>query len=281
MRMFFPVASVVTEKAWKEFLLLKFSFEQYHSAEWFLSCDKHVEERLTECSFDNVDFEVNIDHDDCTHNTTDEEQREQWLEVMLTKFPACRRAIDNHQGSCLFLDSDMVFVNPIDDFIIQLSRDCFVDAMVCPHMTNNQDVENKHGYYNAGMFFVNNLQLLDDWETISKDHKKYGLYFEQQPLEYVIRGYRTANLPINYNFGWWRTAWGSAVSRISQIKLADEKICFRNLPVVNFHMHTLKTKKTDAFSNNLVAHVFELLRESNNVKYKALVKYFEGLKGQT
>ena len=35
-----PVASVVTQKTISEFNLLKFSFEQYHDCQWFLSCDK-------------------------------------------------------------------------------------------------------------------------------------------------------------------------------------------------------------------------------------------------
>ena len=32
-------ASVVTEKSYKEFLLLKFSIEMFHEVEWFLSTD--------------------------------------------------------------------------------------------------------------------------------------------------------------------------------------------------------------------------------------------------
>ena len=48
------VCSVATKKSLKEFLLLKFSFEQYHDAEWFVATDGYCADKLKQ--YDNVNI---------------------------------------------------------------------------------------------------------------------------------------------------------------------------------------------------------------------------------
>ena len=92
--------------------MLKFSLEQYHDVEWFISCDEEVEKYYKDA------YKVNplkvIDTDDCDHNVQSEEKNDNWMKVMMSKFTICREALKKNDY-CLFLDSDMVFVNPIED----------------------------------------------------------------------------------------------------------------------------------------------------------------------
>jgi len=270
-----PVCSVVTKKTLTEFKLLKFSIEQYHDVKWYLSCDTVVEEYYKET--DNITLLSLIETDDCDHNVQSQEKLANWMKVMMTKFDVCNRALQENTY-CLFLDSDMVFVNPIEEEVLNLISSKKVQAAICPHMTNNAHIEAKHGYYNAGMFFVNSLDFIKSWENLSKDYKKYNLYFEQQPLEFIHRDFLTANLPINYNLGWWRFNLPQTQGRISMFNERDDILYFGNRPAINFHFHCLRELETDNYGQFLVDFVFKYLKESKNIKYKDLYDTYHALK---
>ena len=101
-----PVCSVATKKSWTEFELLKFSFEQYHAAEWFVATDDYVADKLQH--YDNVHVINKIKSDDCSHGVVDKEKNRLFLELIMTKFDAMEAAMDKH-GVGLFLDSDIFF----------------------------------------------------------------------------------------------------------------------------------------------------------------------------
>lgn len=266
-----PVASVVTQKTICEFDLLKKSLEQYHECHWVLSCDnisflKYKEESNVECL--NI-----IKTDDCDHNIGTEKQKDAWMDVMMTKFDASKLLIENF-GSALFLDSDMIFVNEIEPSIMDLFKNKNVDAAICQHMTNNWQVEAKHGLYNGGMFHIKNLDFLEQWVKLSKNYKDYGFYFEQQPLEYVQRNFVSLNLPINYNIGWWRFNNQNTKNRLELLGIEDEKIMFGSRPAVNFHVHTLREIGYQNFGQFLVDKIKSLMEQTNNDKYKELKNDF-------
>ena len=196
--MILPVSSVVTSKTISEFKLLKTSLEQFHECEWAISCDEEAYDEF--CDVDNVECLKLIESDDCDHNIASDKQKDTWMKVMMTKFDAVTFLIKKY-GHGLFLDSDMIFVSPIEDKVLSAFKNPDIDACICQHMTNNWPVEAQHGLYNGGMFHVKNQNFIDQWVKLSKDYKKYGFYFEQQPLEYIQRNFISLNLPINYNIG--------------------------------------------------------------------------------
>lgn len=272
-----PVCSVVTGKTLAEFKLLKFSLEQYHDVEWFISCDEEVEKYYKDA------YKVNplkvIDTDDCDHNVQSEEKNDNWMKVMMSKFTICRKALEKREY-CLFLDSDMVFVNPIEDKVLRLLETKSVDAIIAPHMTNNVAIEAKHGYYNAGMFAATSVEFLDAWENLSKDYKKYNMYFEQQPLEFIHRHFLTANFPMHYNLGWWRFNLPQTQDRIRMFNDRDGELYLANDKAVNFHFHALRELETDNFGKFMVDFVFDYLSKSENEKYKKINKKYEELKNE-
>tara|TARA_Y100000034_G_scaffold132464_1_gene195502 strand:+ start:3091 stop:3927 length:837 start_codon:yes stop_codon:yes gene_type:complete len=266
-----PVSTVVTQKSFKEFLLLKYSLEQYHLCKWYVSCDNFVHEQLKDT--DVVCLPI-IKTDDCDHNLLSQEKRDNWMNVMMTKFDVCKRALEEN-NYILFLDSDMIFVNPIEENILNLLTNENLDAMVCQHMTNNWANEAKHGYFNAGMFVASSIEFINAWQSLSKRYKELNMYFEQQPLEFIQRNFVTLNMPINYDIGWWRFNEPSTKVRLSQVVLLEDKIMFGAKAAVNFHMHTLRPLDYQNFGQFLVDHVFNLMRRSENQNYKNFLEYYD------
>ena len=263
-----PIASVVTQKTIGEFKLLKESIESYHDCFWTLSCDNEAYGVF--CDHKNIECLNLIETDDCDHNINDEKKKDNWMKVMLTKFDASEKSI-NEFGHVLFLDSDMIFVNPIEKEILELFDNKHVDAAICQHMTNNWEVEAKHGLYNGGMFHLKNIEFLDTWRKLSLDYKKHNFYFEQQPLEYVQRNFVSLNLPINYNIGWWRFNTPQTIQRLKKLYVKNDIIYFGNRPAINFHVHTSRKLEYENFGQFLVDKIKDLFSISNNKNYKNIL----------
>lgn len=267
-----PVASVVTTKSLNEFLLLKMSFEQYHEAEWFVSADDFAHNKIKDIP--NVRSQCLIKTDDCSHGTNDPVKNRLFLELVMTKFDAMREAIKSH-GWGLFIDSDIFFTGPIEQRILDLMKSRDVDAVLSPHMTNNLGLESQVGHFNVGFFSMRNLSYLEQHAEMSWHHKEFGMYYEQQPLQFCSYPFLTVNLPINYNIGWWRFNEAHTRSRMDMLGVQDEKIVFGGLPAVCFHVHTLKKLDYSNYGKFLVEKVVNLMRGCNNQKYKDLVEFID------
>jgi len=267
--MILPVASVVTKKTICEFDLLKKSMEQYHRCEWIISCDDAANEKYK--NIKNIKCLNLIDTDDCDHNLGSTVQKDNWMKVMMTKFDAIEELISDF-GHALFLDSDMIFTHPIEENILDLFNNKNIDACICQHMTNDWPTEAQHGLYNGGMFHIKNKDFISQWRSLSKDYKKYGFYFEQQPLEYIQRNFVSVNLPINYNIGWWRFNRPNTKSRLNLLTIKDNSIYFGNRPAVNFHVHTLREIGYQNFGQFLVDKMCDLMEETSNKKYSDIVE---------
>tara|TARA_R100000008_G_C3585123_1_gene171638 strand:- start:110 stop:928 length:819 start_codon:yes stop_codon:yes gene_type:complete len=268
-----PVASVVTQKTLTEFELLKYSIELFHECDWVISCDHYVNAALQ--NIPNVTCLRLIESDDCDHNIQDEIKQQNWMKVMMTKFDAVSAHLEKH-GNCLFLDSDMLFVGPIEDSLMELFLNKNIDATISQHMTNNWPVEAKHGLFNAGMFHIRSKEFLSSWISLSRDYKKYNFYFEQQPLEFVQRNFVSLNFPINYNIGWWRFNTTHTRERLNNLQLINDDIHFGLRPAVNFHVHTSRDLEYDNFGQFLVDKITDLFRQSSNPHYKSLLEFLEG-----
>lgn len=269
------IASVVTKNCLEEFLLTKFSCELFNKCLWYVSCDKHCSPRLKQ--FDNISiFEFDIDDTKSDHNSTAKENRESFLNIILNKFVAVTKALEKNPY-CLFLDSDMLFLNEIDGNIISLIKDKKVDFIATPHFTNDPMVEFRHGLYNVGMFAVNDIEKISSWIELTKNHEKLNLYYEQKPFELILKNFLVLNLPINHNIGWWRFNNSATQERINFINLINDEIHFGSLKAINFHFHIFKDAGGYNPGRFLVDKVFGLLRASKNENYKKILNYHEQL----
>ncbi len=268
------VCSVATKKSLSEFLLLKFSFEQYHDAEWFVATDQYAADVLAK--YDNITTINKIETDDCSHGVNDPVKNRLFLELIMTKFDALEAAI-NKNGYGLFLDSDIFFTNPLENRFLKLLVDPDIDAILSPHMTNNLGLETQVGHYNVGFFAVRNKAYLEQHRAMSWNSKELGMYYEQQPLQFTSYEYMTVNAPIYYNIGWWRFNEKHNVSRLQYLSVQDDRLTFMNKPAVCFHVHTLKSLDYNNQGKFLLDKIFSLMSQTNNTKYGDMFDYIKDL----
>lgn len=268
------VCSVATTKSLKEFLLLKFSFEQYHDAEWFVATDDYAAKYLEK--FDNVNVINKIKTDDCSHGVNDPVKNRLFLELIMTKFDALEAAIDKN-GYGLFLDSDIFFTSSLENRFIKLLVDEDIDAILSPHMTNNLGLETQVGHFNVGFFAVRNKKYLEQHREMSWNSKELGMYYEQQPLQFTSYEYMTVNSPIYYNIGWWRFNEKHNVQRLQHLGVQNNEVCFMGRPAVCFHVHTMKSLDYNNQGKFLVDRVFNLMSKTTNEKYAKLFEFVSEL----
>ena len=270
-----PVCSVATQKSLSEFELLKFSFEQYHEAHWYVSTDEYSTKALSH--YDNVTTLNLIKTDDCSHGVDDPVKNRLFLELIMTKFDALEASINDH-GYGLFLDSDIFFTNPLEDRFIDFLKDERIDAILSPHMTNNLSLETQVGHYNVGFFAVRNKKYLEMHRELSWKHKELGMYYEQQPLQFTSYDFMTINSPIYYNIGWWRFNEKHTQNRVGWLNKVGESIQLQNQPAICFHAHTLKDLDYENFGNSLVKYIFSIMSKCDNEKYRKFLKKHEQLR---
>jgi len=270
-------SSVVTKKSYKEFLLLKFSLELFHEVDWYLSTDDFTY-RALRGEVPEKNMLPIIESDDGTHGSNDPRKNEIHMKMMMTKFDACELALKT-KGGVLFLDSDMIFLNPLEESILSILESKTIDAAVCPHSTENKSVEAKVGTYNGGMFIMNSTKLLNEWKQMSLQYKELNMYFEQQPLEYAIKNYLTCNLPINYNVGWWRMNENWTKYRLNRIGIKDDKITFFELPLINVHVHSLKELEYENYGDFLLQTILLICNklQFKNKNYHDILNEFSRL----
>jgi hypothetical protein len=219
--MIYSISSVVTKNCLKEFLLTKYSCEQFNDCKWYIYCDKYSYDILKK--YDNVILNTfEIDDNFSNHNSNNKLEKETFLNIILNKFNSIETCLSKENIS-LFLDSDMLFTGKIEDKYFKLLENNQIDFIVSPHYTNNLLIENQYGLYNVGMFAVNDKQKIETWKHLTKDHEKLNLYYEQKPFELIMKNYFSLSLPINYNIGWWRFNQDSTKNRINQLNIVDIK----------------------------------------------------------
>ncbi len=269
-----PVSSIVTSKTLEEFLLLKFSFEQYHNTHWYVSTDSSTTKALQ--NYKNITPLELIDSDEGSHGSNDPKKNEIFHKLIMTKFDALEAAIENH-GYGLFIDADIFFTNPLEEKFITLMKNEDVDAILSPHMTNNANVESEVGYYNVGFYSMRNKKYLKMHREMSLKYRELDMYYEQQPLQFCSYNFTTINAPIYYNIGWWRFSGKNNQSRMNLLKIKNNTIFFEDNPAVCFHAHTLRHLDYENFGSTLVERTFTLMKECQNEKYKELILFFNSL----
>ena len=265
------LASVVTKNCLKEFLLTKYSAALFHDCKWYVACDKYSEAHLKSVGGMTL-IPFDLDDNVSDHNSNDNKSREQFLKIILNKFTALEVALQENPY-CLFLDSDMLFVNKFDLNILKALEDQTVDFVVSPHYSRDPMNEDKHGFYNVGMFALNKASNMVDWKHLTVNCDKLGLYYEQKPFELILSSFKTLNLPINYNIGWWRFNNQRTQRRLEQLTLHDNEIRFGLERAVNFHFHVFKNPSGFNPGQFLVDKAFQLLKASDKEEYKQILEY--------
>ena len=101
------------------------------------------------------------------------------------------------------------------------------------------------------------------------------MYYEQQPLQFSSYNFLTANLPINYNIGWWIFNEPNTHHRMNFLSIKDNSIYFYGLPAICFHVHALKKLDYTNYGKFLVDKILELIKQCNNKHYDSIANFIE------
>ena len=205
--------------------------------QWYLIVDEYVSSILSPyADITVVDIHVSSNS---SHGIQNAELNSEHMKLMMRKFDCCEYALENHD-SVFFLDSDIFFLRPIQEDLWKVLSCTQIDAVVSPHFSRDPQLEGSVGRYNGGLFAIRNKNLLNEWRNLSLDESA-GLYYEQQPLEYICENYLTLALPIVYNMSWWRINNKSNNFRLNKIALNKQSLLAHDgEAIICLHLHTFK-----------------------------------------
>ena len=249
--MIIPVSCVVTKTHLKEFMLLKFSLEQYHECKWYIASDTASHNILKDFpnivsqEFPITDGKVDIDGPESTEN---------FFNTIMYKFVVARTALKAH-GHVLSVDTDIIFTNRMDIHYGHFLNNTDLDVAVSPHYQWNPMMDNDWGRYNVGFQLLKSERFLDAWENLTRQR----IYkFEQVPMAKLLEDntFNFAEFPINYNMGWWRFNNAQSVHRVNSFYFRQKRLMFDGLPVVCFHFHTfVKDVHSPQFRNAVIPNL--------------------------
>lgn len=268
------VSSLTTARTLPEFLLLKFSLEQYHECTWHVATDQASHDYLA--TFPNVTSLPVVEKDEGNSGTRDAADNAAWFKMMLAKFDAIEAGISKN-GYSLFLDADIFFVGAIEERVLALFNDPKLDAVLSPQMNMRLINELETGFYNGGMFATRNPVFIERIRKLSNLSPKFGWYYEQQPIQFAANHFLTVNIPIQYNIGWWRFYGPKNNWRTKYLVIREQRIHFFDRPAVCFHAHLLKELTHRDPSPKIAREMLALMRRADNPNYRAFLEKVDEL----
>lgn len=220
------VATICTGGRLKEFAVTKSSLEQFHRCHWLVMTDRRGQQLIKQ-QYPEISTVVTVEAE-ASHIRG---EYSPFLRMVMEKMAVTRACIRQH-GSCLLIDSDLIFTAPLPVALFEQHETVVSDH----HLPNRPEVTAKYGRYNVGMIFFRDERVVNAWEeqTRLRAHDTCGL--EQKPLELALEALRLpfGVFPETVNVGWWRTYEQGFLPRLES---ADRGVFLDGHPVTNFHVH--------------------------------------------
>jgi len=173
----------------------------------------------------------------------------------------------NECGNTLFLDADVILVNPIE---------CKFTAplVLSPHKVTEEACV-AYGVYNGGYVFSSDPTFPEYW---SKVFREDSVFVEQECMTRFHKEYETALFSDSHNYGLWRSSRsasdGSEDELLSHLGLSSgDDIRIEGEQLVSFHAHLRPKPDQRVISYNLVRAFYECLKKSTKEKHKLLLDY--------
>jgi hypothetical protein len=239
------ISTIITKSCLKDFLLMKKTFDLYHTEHLYdLACDNYCFDYLNN-NFNNLKCSKYENLEDGNHIENNDKSLTNFKNIIKIKFEHTLKILQKSQDIVLWCDTDHIFVNKLDNFIYKDTN----DALITPHYSNNFANENEVGFFNCGFVFIKNINFLIEWQRLYNQQDKLNIYFEQKALELACKKFKTTNLPINYNVGWWKFMNEKFEGNFNYLKIDKQDITLYGNKVINFHFHFFK-EKDHAFNKN-------------------------------
>ena len=247
------VTTMATENSYKDLQLMLYSLYQFHpTIRVIIVCDKFVSENLRD-STDLYENKVNGWMSSNAPNMSylcietlsqysgmdrkEMEKKGLWLQFMLRKCDGIDYAFKNEGAkSVLFVDSDMVFLNTIEDQCGFTNDVNDFDIGRSPHH-NKLANQQRFGKYNGGFLWINHHGFTDWWKYKSMIDSRF---FEQASIENADEEFSTFDVPIQYNYGWWRLYEcepAQVPEREKKFRVINGILMYDGSPLRSIHTH--------------------------------------------
>lgn len=153
-----------------------------------------------------------------------------WADFQMEKANVITFAL-NYYSNTLFLDCDIIFLNPIN--CIDKSK----DMAVSPHYMKKTACD-LYGYYNGGILWVNKKGISEDWIQFTKKSR----FYDQSSIEDLAKKYNYQILGEEINITPWRLFHNdNKIDVIKKISCDKKNIFFNYKPIICIHTHLNKS----------------------------------------
>ena len=214
----------------------------------YVLCDKKTKKYIDELTptpkLDIVWF-IELDMYD-NMNTEQMKSKGLWSDFQMKKAEVISYALKKEPDT-LFLDSDMIITDTIDDV------DNTKDIGVSPQLINLED-QRKYGFYNGGMLWTRSTQVPNDWIEFTKKSR----YYDQASIEDLVYKYSYFEFGDNYNLQTWRYILSPEGSDkiASYLSHTNGIVYYKDKPLKIIHTH-LRNNLFQKFNQILINHFSE------------------------
>lgn len=263
--------SMATESCWEELYGLLLSLSLFHPNEKvFLIVDTETKNKIEKVTPKlKLDITWNVALDKYTgldRNKMNKISPTMFTEFVMNKCEIMKMAL-KHVPDTLFLDSDMVILDEINDI------DNSKMLGVSPHYIRQPDCI-LYGYYNAGLLWTKSEEVINDWVLFTKTSR----FHEQGSIEDIVNKYSNFKFGENYNFSWWRVFQSDEDPKkiVSYLgSNAQSQLTYKGLPLKIIHTHFKNeiNKEANVVNfNNMMLQAFIQLQQKY---YKQLLVIYK------
>ena len=222
--------TICTHTCYKELIGLLLSLSLHHpNAIMYCMVDSKTKEEIDKLTpKPKLDIRWKVSLDKYTGlNRAMMTQKKIFGTFLINKINIIKEALKENKDT-LFLDSDIFILDKITDI------DHSKELGLSPHYIKDTDVKN-YGFYNAGVFWVNNIKILDAWTNlIDNTHS-----CPEQINMVKLKQFDYFEFGENYNFSWWRVKQSSVSPQeiVSNISIKEKTILYKNKPLKFVHTH--------------------------------------------
>jgi hypothetical protein len=174
-----------------------------------------------------------------------------WTEFQMQKAEVIKFALVNSNDT-LFLDSDIIFFNPIN------SIDKSKELALSPHYMKKSESD-IWGFFNGGLLWTKNMNVVYDWIEFTKKSR----FYDQASLEELANKYDYQELGREINFTPWRIIHLENDEKrkkvIESINTNNKNINYNDKPFVCFHTH-FHSAQFQEINNFIINKLGELRR---------------------
>jgi len=268
--MIHSICTIADHRAYDELVIMLKSLSLFNELTLYVGGDQTVCERLAQERFTNrLSAHVLL-----TDGQTPRQGSPEWLALMTKKMDILDIALAKERNT-LFLDADMIFLNPL--WGIDLERH---DVALSQHMILPED-EARWGKYNGGYVGVGQRDFPTWWREATLASK----YYEQECLVRAHERFRVQEISIHHNFGWWRLNQCDAKrkwwrfdlpnrpnrkARLANFCVERDQVLYAAQPLVSIHTHIRDWSKKGYRSANRLVH--QLLSQSTDPRHREVLE---------